>query len=86
MQVTSVTPDSVEVLLLGPKREFYFFDESDISLSLRLFEGQAGEMSINLSPADFRVSDGITIDHIRPDALRIVLAQPNPGASSPQGK
>jgi diadenylate cyclase len=78
MQVIAVTPDSVEVLLVGPKRVFYFFDREDVSLSLRLFDAQETALSVHLSPADFKVPEGISIDNIRPDIVFVTLAKPGP--------
>ena len=80
LAVESIRPSTVEVILSGPRRSFYFVDAEDIELTTKLFEAGTGEQEVLLTAPDVAFPPGLTFVNIIPRSLRVTIAAAPPAA------
>lgn len=77
MNVKQVIPDEVKVTLSGPRRDFYFVDQEDVHLRLKLFnladEKKFGldKYQITIQPSDLEAPQGLSVVSIAPRTVMI---------------
>jgi diadenylate cyclase len=69
--IGAVYPAAVKVTISGPRRAFYFFENSDVTLSLPLTERLDTAIEKSLMPSDFSLPPGLTITDIVPAEITI---------------
>jgi diadenylate cyclase len=84
LQVNEVDPQTVQVVLSAPRRDFYFTNKDDVSLEIKLFNLQdlkhldRDNYEITLTASDVAMPSGHTIVNIFPRYVRFSIAEKNP--------
>jgi diadenylate cyclase len=76
--VAGIDPDKVEVTFSGPRRSFYFVDESDIKLYLKLFDVHSGQLKRAITKSNISVPEGLTLENIQPSEVIVDVEPLNP--------
>lgn len=77
--VERVLPRSVQVILSGPRRSFYFVEDKDVGLTIKLFNRGSGEEQVPLTAPDASFPPGLTFENIIPrDVLVKIVPAPPP--------
>jgi uncharacterized protein (TIGR00159 family) len=75
LTVERVTPPAVSLTLSGPRREFFFVDEGDFSITLDLHAAQAGVITRPITPGDITLPDGLTLQESTPSQVVLQISQ-----------
>jgi hypothetical protein len=75
--VSSVTPATVRVVVSGPRRSFYFMNETRFRLAANLLDYRQGEYSITLNLPDLSLPEGLTFVNIVPRTVTVTI-EPKP--------
>lgn len=73
LEITRIIPEKVAITVQGPRRLFYFVDETDIHLSILLYNGTEGVNTRMVLPSNFSLPDGITLEDIETEDVDIYL-------------
>jgi hypothetical protein len=73
LMVTHIEPENVAVTLSGQRKSFYFFNENDIKLNLRLWQLGAGKSTVRLSGSDFTIPEGLEYEYAAPRDVTVTI-------------
>jgi uncharacterized protein (TIGR00159 family) len=76
--VTGIEPVNVEATFSGPRRSFYFVDQSDIKLYLKLFDVHPGQFKRAITKSNISFPEGLTLENIQPSEVVVDVKQLNP--------
>lgn len=68
-----VQPREITVILVGPRRNFYFFDKSSVQITLSVGEMRAGTRFKTIHMSDVTFPRDLTLRDIRPSRVRVSL-------------
>jgi uncharacterized protein (TIGR00159 family) len=77
MMVTQIEPENVAVTLSGQRRSFYFLNEHDIKLNLKLWQLGTGKSTVRLSGSDFSIPEGLEYENASPRDVTVTIASQN---------
>ena len=60
------TPDRVKVTFLGPRRAFYFFNEKEVEIFLKIPEARKGLKTVDISESSLKFPKDISLENIEP--------------------
>lgn len=66
LKVENITPEKVKVTFLGPRRAFYFFNENEVELFLKIPEAKKGIKTVNISESSLRFPKEVSLENIEP--------------------
>lgn len=66
LKVEDIKPETVKVTFLGPRRAFYFFNEKEIELFLKIPEARKGIKTVNISESSLKFPKDISLENIEP--------------------
>lgn len=66
LKVENIDPEKVKVTFLGPRRAFYFFNENEVELFLKIPEAKKGFKTVNISESSLRFPKDISLENIEP--------------------
>ena len=75
--VTSIEPQTVRVVVSGPRRAFYFMNETRFQLAANLLDCRQGQYSIALNLPDLSLPKGLTFVNIVPRSVNVTI-EPRP--------
>jgi len=75
--VTQMEPEKVAVTLSGQRKSFYFLDEKDIRLNLKLWQLKAGRSMVRLSGSDFTIPEGLEYENAVPLDVEVTITSQN---------
>jgi uncharacterized protein (TIGR00159 family) len=82
-----VEPDKVEVILNGPMRLFYLFDQKELQVTVDAYVVQAGRRTFPISEENLRHPKDLTLLDVNPAQVRVSVRQgesgPPPANGSP---
>ncbi len=73
--VNSLTPSTIKVVVIGSEEQLKNLNKNDIKLNLDLSSVISGPNSIELSPAQISVPDGIRIESISVSRVEVIVAK-----------
>lgn len=74
-KIESINPKITKVTLLGTRKKFYFFNENDIEVFLKIPEASEGIRSVKLSDSNVRVPESFTLEDIQPELVKINITK-----------
>ena len=66
LKVEDIRPDKVKVTFLGPRRAFYFFNEKEVELFLKIPDAKQGIKTVNINESSLRFPKDISLENIEP--------------------
>jgi len=66
LKVEDIKPETVKVTFLGPRRAFYFFNEKEVELFLKIPEARKGIKTVNISESSLKFPKDISLEDIEP--------------------
>jgi uncharacterized protein (TIGR00159 family) len=66
LRVDDIKPETVKVTFLGPRRAFYFFNEKEVELFLKIPEAKKGIKTVNISESSLKFPKDISLENIEP--------------------
>ena len=66
LKVEDIKPETVKVTFLGPRRAFYFFNEKEVELFLKIPEARKGIKTVNISESSLKFPKDISLENIEP--------------------
>ena len=66
LRVEDIKPETVKVTFLGPRRAFYFFNEKEVELFLKIPEARKGIKTVNISESSLKFPKDISLENIEP--------------------
>ncbi len=66
LQVEDIRPDKVKVTFLGPRRAFYFFNENEVELFLKIPDAKEGIKTVNITESSLKFPKDISLENIEP--------------------
>ena len=82
LKVDDIKPEKVKVTFLGPRRAFYFFNENEVELFLKIPEAKKGIKTVNISESSLKFPKDISLENIEP--RRVLVRIDNTGAEKNQ--
>ncbi|MEQ9618218.1 MAG: diadenylate cyclase [Deltaproteobacteria bacterium] len=82
LKVDDIKPEKVKVTFLGPRRAFYFFNENEVELFLKIPEAKKGIKTLNISESSLKFPKDISLENIEP--RRVLVRIDNTGAEKDQ--
>lgn len=73
--VNSITPETIKVVVLGSEEQLKNLNKNDIQLNLDLSSVITGPNTVELSPAQISVPDGIRIESISATKVEIIVSR-----------
>ncbi|NIP30217.1 MAG: TIGR00159 family protein [Candidatus Dadabacteria bacterium] len=73
MKIDSVYPDNIKVVLTGSRKDFFFSDNDDIKVFIRLPDAAVGKNAVTISKTDVVVPKNLVLEKIQPESLSINL-------------
>lgn len=70
-KVESLSPEKTKITLLGTRKKFYFFNENDIEVFLKIPEASEGVRNIKLSDSNIKVPESFTLEEVEPEFVKI---------------
>ncbi len=74
LSVERVDPPAVSLTLVGPRREFFFVDERDFSITLDLHTADPGLVIRQITTTDVLVPEGLTLQGSKPEQVAFHIA------------
>ena len=84
--LATVEPQEVQVTLIGPRRNFYFFSKASAQVTLSLAEMQSGSVIKRLQLSDVTIPKEFTLRGLKPTRVRVKLVPAAAGAKAPGPK
>lgn len=66
LTIEQMKPDHVKVTFLGPRRAFYFLNEKEVELYLKIPNPQKGTKTVNISESSLSFPKDITLEALEP--------------------
>ncbi len=66
LAVEDIKPDRVKVTFLGPRRAFYFFNEKEVEIFLKIPEARKGLKTVDISESSLKFPKDISLENIEP--------------------
>ena len=66
LTVEDIKPDRVKVTFLGPRRAFYFFNEKEVEIFLKIPEARKGLKTVDISESSLKFPKDISLENIEP--------------------
>jgi len=76
-RVGRIEPEYVAVTLSGQRKAFYFLDDGDMKLNLRLWQLKAGISTVSLSSSDFIIPSGLVFENVIPREIKVTIDAQN---------
>jgi uncharacterized protein (TIGR00159 family) len=73
LAVDAVEPPTVTVVFSGLRRAFYLFDAKSLSATVDASSADAGRSSFQVSAESAGLTNGLTLEEIRPERVKLVL-------------
>ena len=73
----SVRNDRVKVTFLGPRRAFYFFNENEVELFLRMPDAKKGVKTVNINESSLKFPKDISLENIEPRRVLVQIEGPD---------
>ncbi len=70
-KVKEIDPDKVSVTFLGPRREFYFFNENQVSLILKIPNAEHGLERIDISESNIKFPNDLSLEDVEPRTVTV---------------
>ena len=78
LRVEDIKPETVKVTFLGPRRAFYFFNEKEVELFLKIPEARKGIKTVNISESSLRFPKDISLENIEPRRVLVRIDEVAP--------
>lgn len=75
LTVSLVEPAGVQVVVSGPRRRFYWVDETDLKVNLPLVNRAPGAQDIFLTATNVELPEGMTFVNLVPRTVRVTLSE-----------
>lgn len=66
LKVEDIKPETVKVTFLGPRRAFYFFNEKEVELFLKIPDARKGIKTVNILESSLKFPKDISLENIEP--------------------
>lgn len=66
LTVEDIKPDRVKVTFLGPRRAFYFFNEKEVEIFLKIPEARRGLKTVDITESSLKFPKDISLENIEP--------------------
>ena len=66
LKVEDIKPETVKVTFLGPRRAFYFLNEKEVELFLKIPDAKKGIKTVNISESNLKFPKDISLEDIEP--------------------
>lgn len=73
LEIENIEPEIVNITLLGPRREFYFFKANQVDLLLKIAEPQPGLEYLEISESDLDFPEDLSLENIAPKSVSIEI-------------
>ncbi|NIP37937.1 MAG: hypothetical protein GWO07_02705 [Candidatus Dadabacteria bacterium] len=73
MKIDSVYPESINVVLAGSRKDFFFSNNDDVKLFIRLPDAVEGRNSVSISKTDVLVPKDLVLEKIQPTNINITF-------------
>jgi uncharacterized protein (TIGR00159 family) len=78
LKVDDIKPETVKVTFLGPRRAFYFFNEKEVELFLKIPEARKGIKTVNISESSLKFPKDISLENIEPRRVLVRIDNVTP--------
>ena len=78
LTIEQIKPDYIKVTFLGPRRAFYFFNEREVELYLKIPNPQKGMKTLNISESSISFPKNITLEEIEPRRVDMRIGESEP--------
>ena len=78
LAVEDIKPDKVKVTFLGPRRAFYFFNEKEIEIFLKIPEARKGLKTVDISESSLKFPKDISLENIEPRRVLVRIDSTTP--------
>ena len=82
LEVESITPSTVEVIVRGSRRTLFLTDEADVSLELDGYLTRFGRRTFEITPDDLKKPAGLTMVSIEPTQVKLSLVERTPAPAT----
>lgn len=77
LSVEDIRPDRVKVTFLGPRRAFYFFNENEVELFLKIPDAKKGIKTVNITESSLKFPKDISLENIEPRRVLVQIDSPD---------
>lgn len=77
LKVEDIRPDRVKVTFLGPRRAFYFFNENEVELFLKMPDAKKGVKTVNINESSLKFPKDISLENIEPRRVLVQIESPD---------
>ena len=77
LKVEDIRPDRVKVTFLGPRRAFYFFNENEVELFLKMPDAKKGVKTVNINESSLKFPKDISLENIEPRRVLVQIEGPD---------
>ncbi|MFI5321951.1 MAG: diadenylate cyclase [Thermodesulfobacteriota bacterium] len=78
LKVEDIKPDTVKVTFLGPRRVFYFFNEKEVELFLKIPDARKGIKTVNILESSLKFPKDISLENIEPRRVLVRIDDTKP--------
>jgi diadenylate cyclase len=77
LSVEDIRPERVKVTFLGPRRAFYFFNENEVELFLKIPDAKQGIKTVNITESSLKFPKDISLENIEPRRVLVQIDAPD---------
>lgn len=70
-KVEEIDPDKVSITFIGPRREFYFFNENQVRLLLKIPNAKDGLKRVSISESNLKFPEDLSLEDIEPSTVTV---------------